>query len=180
MFVIARSFRTAWLIVAFAAASISSGFAAAPSALLGTWTFDAGSSTDLSPWRSSQLTIAQSGTTLTITRALAGGRRAHTETTTLDLAQPRNVVPQTWWVDNRHLGAYAPTDGQQTITARWLDDGQVLRLEIDFTLETQQGPRAVNTIRQFQVSPDGQLLTMIDLRSTRPLPVTHVYTRVTE
>ena len=47
-------------------------------------------------------------------------------------------------------------------------------------LETQQGSRDVNIISQYQISPDGDLLIVTDLRSTRPRPVVHVFTRVTE
>ena len=149
------------------------------SAVLGNWTFVKEGSTDLSPFRSCQLTLTQKGSNLTIARHMDGGRRDHDESMTLDLSQPVNRVPQTWWVDNRHLGAYTPHDATKSVRARTLDEGRILRLETDLILETQQGSRAVNIITQYQISPDGQRLTVIELRSTRPRPVTHVFTRTT-
>ncbi len=160
--------------------SLSAADNAPAEAMLGTWQFDASRSTDLSPWQTSRLVLALDGDRLTVERELRWGRRAHQEAMTLDLARDTNTVPLDWWVDNRHLGAYAPHDGTRTISVRALDAGRVLRLDMDFTLETQQGDRAVNVLRQYQLSPDGQVLTVTDLRSTRPRPVVHVYTRVTE
>ena len=148
-----------------------------PTALVGTWDFVPARSTDLSPWRSSRLTLSLDGSTLTVARALAAGRRTHQDSMTIDLAAPSSTIPLGWWVDNRHIGAYAPHDATQTIRPSLLDGGRVLRLDIDLMLETQQGPRAVNVLRQFQLSPDGQVLTVTDLRSTRPRPVVHVFQR---
>ncbi|WP_221029727.1 hypothetical protein [Actomonas aquatica] len=155
--------------------------AADPSpALTGTWTFDRERSTDLSPWRTADLEISLEGSELIVTRTLKSGRRTHTETLTVDLTAPSTTNPLEWWVDNRHLGAYAPHDATQVVSPTVLDNGRVLRLSMDYTLETQQGPHPVNTLRQFQISPDGQVLTVTDLRTTRPRPVVHVYQRATD
>ena len=149
------------------------------SAFLGDWTFVQEGSTDLSPFRSCQLTLSHQGTSLTIARHMDGGRRDHDESMTLDLSQPVSTVPQTWWVDNRHLGAYSPKDATKSVRARTLDEGRILRLETDLILETQQGSRPVNIVSQYQISPDGQRLTVTELRSTRPRPVIYVFTRIT-
>ncbi len=176
-----RSFsRSVGLILAFllSLSSLSSLRAAdLPSGMTGTWEFIPSRSTDLSPWRNATLQLSLEGHTLTIERTLKWGRRNHVESLTVDLAAPSTVNPLAWWVDNRHLGAYAPHGGTQTVSPTVLDDGRVLRLSLDYTLETQQGDRAVNTLRQFQLSPDGRILTVTDLRSTRPRPVIHVFER---
>ncbi|WP_221031570.1 hypothetical protein [Actomonas aquatica] len=155
--------------------------ATAPSpALTGTWTFDADRSTDLSPWRTATLEITLDGSDLVIARTLKSGRRTFTDSLTIDLSAPSTTNPLEWWVDNRHLGAYAPHEGTQVVSPSVYDDGRVLRLNIDYNLETQQGSRPVNTLRQFQISPDGQVLTVTDLRTTRPRPVVHVFQRSSE
>lgn len=157
------------------------GFAGTdPSAFLGQWDFVREQSTDLSPWRSCTLTLSQSGDELTVTKAMNAGRRVHEDSMTLDLGKKVNHVPQGWWVDNRHIGAYSPHNATKAVHLRCLDDGKVLRFETDLVLETQQGPRDVNILTQYQISPDGQTLTVTELRSTRPRPVLHVFTRVTE
>lgn len=151
-----------------------------PSALTGTWTFDRERSTDLSPWRTATIEISLDGSQLVVSRSLKWGRRIHQQNLSVDLSASSTTNPLEWWVDNRHLGAYAPHGGTRVISPTVLDEGRVLRLSMDYTLETQQGDRAVNTLRQFQVSPDGQVLTVTDLRTTRPRPVVHVYQRAAE
>ena len=126
------------------------------------------------------LVIDQAGDQLTISRTLGGGRRTHIDTIPLDITKEVNVVSQGWWIDNRHIGAYSPHDATKVVRAKTLDDGKLLRLETDLVLETQQGSRDVNIISQYQISPDGDTLIVTDLRSTRPRPVVHVFTRITE
>lgn len=178
MSVTARAFRATLFLVVLSTASFSRAHDLDPSAFLGTWEFDRDQSTDLSPWSHCELTITLNGEQLTISRALGGGRRTHTDVIPLDLTKEVNVVPQGWWADNRHIGAYSPHNAEKTVRARTLDEGKLLRLETDLVLETQQGPRDVNIISQYQISPDGDLLIVTDLRSTRPRPVVHVFKRV--
>lgn len=174
-----RLLRAVAVLVALATSSLSSA-AVDPSAFLGQWQFDPAQSTDLSPWSACLLSISQTGDQLTISRTLKGGRRTHIDVIPLDLTKTTNTVPQGWYIDNRHIGAYSPRDAFKTVRAESLDDGKLLRLETDLVLETQQGSRNVNIISQYQISPDGDLLIVTDLRSTRPRPVVHVFTRVTE
>lgn len=83
-----------------------------------------------------------------------------------------------YWSDNRHIGAYIGGDGHKRAHLRVLDGGRILRIESDLILETQQGERAVNILSDYHLSPDAQTLTLIELRSSRPQPVTYVFTRV--
>ncbi len=170
-------FRFLLIFVALATTSISSAHTLDPDAFIGKWDFDKAQSTDLSPWSRCQLTISLKGEILTISRVLGGGRRTHTDTIPLNINRHLNTVAQGWWIDNRHIGAYSPHDATKTVTARTLDNGKLLRLETDLVLETQQGSRDVNIISQYQISPDGDRLIVTDLRSTRPRPVVHVFTR---
>ena len=151
--------------------------AADPSPLAGTWKFDAAHSTELSPWKSYELTIVVSGSQVTIERKLAWGRRDYTDRLALDLMKPETTVPIDYWPDNRHLGAYVGDNKTKCVRATWLDDGRILRLSSDLVLETQQGPRAVNILSDYKVSANGALLTLTELRSTRNRPVVYVFTR---
>lgn len=155
------------------------GFGAAmANPLAGTWRIDLARSTELSPWGSYDLIITGEGDRLTITRQLAAGRRTHEDVTPLDLKNPANIVPVTWWADNRHLGAYIGGDRTKKVRGEWLDDGRVLRLNTDLVLDTQQGPRAVNILSNYKVSANGALLTLTELRSTRNRPVVYVFHRL--
>ena len=109
---------------------------------------------------------------------LAWGRRVYEDTTAISVGPTINEVPADFWPDNRHLGAYLGGDRTKRIRAEWLDDRRILRLSADYVLDTQQGPRAVNTLSDYKVSPNGARLTLIELRSTRPTHITTSFTRV--
>jgi hypothetical protein len=175
-----RALRASFVFVALAILSLSAAAASLDSSkFIGEWQFDREQSTDLSPWSRCQLIIAQDGDQLTITRNLRGGRRTFADVIPLDVTREVNLVPQGWWIGNRHIGAYSPHDAHQIIRAKTMDSGNILRLEKDLVLETSQGSRDINIISQYQISPDGQTLVVTDLRSTRPRPVVHVFNRVT-
>ena len=89
-----------------------------------------------------------------------------------------SVVPVPWWTDNRHIGAYIGGDRTEKVRARWLDDGRILRTDADLVLDGQQGPRAVNILTDYKVSPSGGRLTVVQLRSTRDIPIVYIFNRV--
>jgi len=152
---------------------------AAASPIAGHWRFVPERSTDLSPWRTYDLTITVEGNQVTLVRALAAGRRTFADTTRLDTTLPVNVVPASYWPDNRHLGAYMGGDKTRRVRTEWIDGGRFLRLSTDVTLTTQQGDRAVNILSDYKVSANGAQLTLTELRSTRNRPVVYVFRRLT-
>ena len=162
-----------------ATASASTLSAATPSnAFAGTWRFDPARSTNLAAWRSFELRIELSPTEVEFERRLGWGRRTHEETMRLPLDGRRTAIAVPYWSDNRHIGAYIGGDGHKQSQLRVLDDGRVFRVESDLILETQQGERAVNVLSDYHLSPDGQTLTLMEIRSSRPRPITYVFTRV--
>ena len=156
-----------------------SPFGAAASPLAGHWRFVPERSTELSPWRTYDLTITVEGHQVTLVRELAAGRRTFSDTTRLDTSLPVNVVAASYWPDNRHLGAYMGGDKTRRIRTEWIDGGRLLRLSTDVTLTTQQGDRAVNILSDYKVSANGAQLTLTELRSTRNRPVVYVFRRLT-
>ena len=144
----------------------------------GTWKIDLHRSTELSPWKSMELTFDVKGDHVVLHRAFAWGRRTFKETLDLNLKQEVNFVPTPWWPDNRHLGAYSAGDQIKRVRASWLDGGRLLRLSSDLTPETQQGNREVNILSDYKLSANGAVLTLTELRSTRNRPVVYVFTRV--
>lgn len=145
--------------------------------LAGTWRLDPARSTELSPWKDYELTVALEGEQITIRRRLAWGRREFTDRMTLDPGRTV-TVPVEMWPDNRHLGAYIGGDSTKRVRAEWLDGGRILRLSTDLVLDTSQGPRAVNILSDYKVSANGAQLILTELRSTRNRPVVYVFTRV--
>ena len=146
--------------------------------LAGKWSLDPARSTDLSPWKTFDLAITVDGPKVTIRCALASGSRAIDTVAALDLSRPVSVVPVPWWTDNRHIGAYIGGDRTERVRARWLDEGRILRTDADLVLDGQQGPRAVNILTDYKVSPSGGRLTVVQLRSTRDIPIVYVFNRV--
>lgn len=167
------------VIAASVARSAPPGSAAPPEAglLAGTWTLDPARSTELSPWKTLDLTLQVNGNQVTLQRRFGWGRRAYSEEMTFVVGPQETVVPLLYWPDNRHLGAYAGGDQTKRVKATWLDDGRLLRLSSDLVLDTQQGPREVNCLSDYRISANGSLLTVIELRSTRNRPVVYVFTR---
>jgi hypothetical protein len=147
------------------------------SALAGHWLLDATRSTELSPWKEFDLTIKIANDTVVIQRKLGWGRRQFADSMTLDTTKLENVVPIEMWPDNRHIGAYIGRDRTERARATWLDDHRILRLSSDLVLETQQGERAVNILRDFKVSASGRELTLTELRSTRNRPIVYIFKR---
>lgn len=154
------------------------GAAPADSPLAGSWRYDPSRSTELSAWKSLDLTITVEGSKVSLHRRLGWSRRDYEDRTEIDLAQPVNIVPAPWWPDNRHLGVYASAAHPKRIRGEWLDDRRILRLSTDQVLETQQGPRTVNVLADYKVSPGGTQLTLTELRSTRSRPIVTVFNRV--
>jgi hypothetical protein len=81
------------------------------------------------------------------------------------------------WPDNRHLGAYIAGDHRKTVASRWEDDGRTLITESTLTVSTQQGERPIRIYTEYRLSPGGDRLDVLELRSTRPRPVHYVFTR---
>lgn len=147
-------------------------------ALAGTWKIDLTRSTELSPWKSFELTITPQGSMVTIERKLTWSRREFIDRLELDTTKPVNALAIDWWSDNRHLGAYIGSSHTREVRHQWLDGGRILRLSTDLVLDAQQGPRAVNILTDFKVSASGTELTLTEIRSTRNRPVVYVFKRL--
>lgn len=163
-------------LLAFLALFLAASALASP--LAGTWTIDLARSTELSPWKSYDLTISFRGDTVTFERRLAWGRREFRDHLVLDLTKPETIAPVEMWPENRHLGAYIADDHVKRVRASWLDGQRILRLSTDLTLSTQQGDRTVNILSDYKVSANGDQLTLTELRSTRNRPIVYVFHRV--
>jgi hypothetical protein len=144
----------------------------------GTWRLVPERSTDLSPWKTFDMTISVDGPRITIRNKLASGNRAIDTLEVLDLSREISLVPIPWWTDNRHIGAYIGGDRAAHDHASWLDESRILRTDANLVLDSQQGPHPVNILTDYKLSPSGSRLTMVQLRSTRDIPIVYVFSRV--
>lgn len=157
-------------LAALPAAQANPGFA-------GEWVTDRELSSALDPFNRIELTIAVDGTTIEMVETYTTGRRRASNTYQLDTSVDTNIVPIDWWADNRHIGAFIGGDKTMRIRADWVDNGQTLRLESNYILQTSQGETPVRGYSEYRLSRDGERLTRIDLRSSRNLPVVRVFKR---
>jgi len=165
---------------------ISFPFAQANPAFNGLWTISAAEtttrdpearSTATDPWRNLDIEIAVEGDKVAITRSFRGGSRVTQESMTVDTSIASQVVTVEGWWDNRHIGAYLGGDKKQTVAAKWLDHGQTLQLNIDMILETSQAETSVRVLREMRLSEDGEILAVIELRSSRNKPIVRFFKR---
>lgn len=104
----------------------NSGFA-------GNWVTDPELSSALDPFSRIELEIEVEGTRILIKETYTTGRRNNTEFFPLDTAREVNVVPVTWWIDNRHIGAFIGGDCFGNFTIRGLrKNARACTLDPDF------------------------------------------------
>jgi len=149
----------------------------APS-LAGTWRLLPKLSTDLTPWQTLDIVIAVDGPRVSIKDKFAAGSRTIDTIALLDLSRDVSIVPIPWWTDNRHIGAYIGGDRQERVHASWLDGGRILRTDGNLVLDTEQGPHPVNVLTDYKISPSGNQLTVVQLRSSRDIPIVYVFKRL--
>lgn len=151
---------------------------AAAHPLAGSWRLQPELGTDLAAWRALDLIVDVDGDQVSLTRQFAAGRRTFEDVTTLDLSKPATVIPVEMWPDSRYLGANIGGDKTKTVSGQWVGDGNVLRLNTDVVLATQQGDHPVNVLGTYTVSTNGERLTLIEVRSTRTQPLVFVFKRL--
>lgn len=144
----------------------------------GRWKIDTEKSTPLDPWRSLEIEISIHGDSVDIGRYYSAGSRVAQETMALDMTRPSQEVTVEGWWDNRHIGAYLGGGNKETVAAKWLDEGRTLQLNINLILETSQGDAPVRVIRELRLADDGQTLTVLQIRSSRNLPIVRVFNRI--
>jgi hypothetical protein len=149
--------------------------ASANPALAGSWAIDRAQSSAIDPWGNILLEIEVEGGAITIERTVRTGRRISTAAYPLKVGETV-AVPVEWWTGNRHIGAYIGGDGTEKMTASWLD-ARTLGVVSHYILETSQGSTPVRSTYEYRLSGGGDVLTVIELRSSRDLPIVHVFKR---
>lgn len=157
----------------------SPGFAADASPMVGKWKLDAARSSSFKPWDAIDMEIVAKGDALQITRKLTWtlDRKSEDVLTVKPDDTTVTVNPLKYWVDTWFNNAYIGGDHAQHVKGGWLDGGRILRLDINFDLELQQGDYPVHVYREYRLSTDHNTLKVYELRSTRDQPLTFIYTR---
>ena len=153
--------------------------ALSPTALSGAWVLDADRSRAIDPWRGLALEIADDGDGVVVKRMWTGSREGGAAVDSVRLVPGTTVrsAPMLQWPDERHLGVYITGDRTKTVASRWEDGGRTLVTESALTVSTQQGERPIRIYTEYRLSPEGDRLDVLELRSTRPRPIHFVFAR---
>ncbi len=113
---------------------------------------------------------------VTLVRRFSTGRRGDVDSLTVPANGRPTRVPFTKWLDSRHLGVW-PAGGTKQVIATWLDQGRTLQVVTTMTVQTSQGTTPMRVQDEYRLSPSGDRLTVIELRSARPTPIVYTYVR---
>ncbi len=138
-------------------------------------------SSNLEPWRNIQLNITVGDGEVSIGRLFNPGHRDTrrdsvsfpVDSTQVEIPMPGSAK----WLEQPHLGVFIDGKTPQKIRAHWEIPGKELNVERLVTVETSQGSAVVEIVRTYSLSDDGSELTVVETRSSRPSPLTYVYTR---
>lgn len=172
-----------FLLVLFVAALVLTASRPAPDpppeALAGTWVLDADLSTAIDPWRNLSVEIEMDGDAVVLQRKWRGSREGGAFSDSVRLVPGTTVrsEPMLQWPDERHLGAYIAGDRRKTVDSHWADDERTLITESTLTLSIQQGEQPIRIYTEYRLSPEGDRLDVLELRSTRPRPIHYVFSR---
>lgn len=146
----------------------------------GKWTFIQQMSDDIGLYASLSMEIRQSGSNIVILQRWGAGR-SFVDSLSLEVGGKVNKVPITNRVfpTNVFMGLSMPVGGTRSIKATWENNGKVLRLDESYSIRGSQGMSPISAIHTYELSNDGELLTYIVTRSTRPngFPVKFVLKR---
>lgn len=171
--------RSLLVLVALAVFASPASAQTEPPAFEGRWALVDSLSRAIDPWRGLAVEIAVDGEAVVLERHWRGSREGGAATDSVRLVPGQTVQsgPLEQWPDERHLGAYIAGDRTKTVASRWEDDGGTLVTESELTVSIQQGERTVRIYTEYRLSPEGDRLDVLELRSTRPRPIHYVFAR---
>jgi hypothetical protein len=146
----------------------------------GQWILIPEKSSEIGLYSTLSLVIQQKDTTVILTQKW-GTSRSFEERLFLETGEKSNRVPVTNRVfpTNVFMGLSRPVGDSREITARWEENGSVLRLEERSHIRASQGRVPLLTIHTFELSADKERLVYKIKRSTRKTgpPVRYVLKR---
>jgi hypothetical protein len=150
--------------------------------IFGTWTLDAGRSTDLAIWKSLSPRLEITGTAAAVTlRTLwmegKNVRWADSVTVRPGAAPTTVTATSAIWPDNWFMGVLTKKGSRQSCAAAWRTPESGLDLTTTRVVEVSQGDAVMTTVREMRLDSAGSTLTITERRSTRPTPVTLVFQR---
>jgi len=155
------------------------------STIYGNWKLNKKKSTDLVTWRyrNLEMEISKNEAVLTVVKNWTHKRYGDwSDTLTFTPgAEPNNIkVTSPIWQENWYMGVLSKTNSDKTVSGKWENPDKNLQLITEQVVEISQGETRVKTISDLSVNRKGDILTVIEKRSSRPSEIKLVFERVVE
>ena len=154
--------------------------------IYGTWQFNKEKSTDIATWRyrQPQLIIrneGESGISI-ITNWLERNKVAIVDSVNFlpGGEQVEIAVTSQYWVENWYMGVLAKLGTIKTISGDWKEQDRILKVQKEMIVETSQGDKQIQTSYTYNLDKRGDVLTVIEKRTSRPTPIKLVFERIEE
>lgn len=144
----------------------------------GRWRLDPAASTALDGWTAADLVIAVDGSRVALTHDMTWRRTKLSATNRVDTAAAVELR-DFFRIEARHMAVYPAKDAVTKVTAAWIDAGRTLRTEALTPVEVSQGDVLMRLTTEYRLSELGDILTVIELRSSRNRPLVYVFRKVT-
>jgi hypothetical protein len=151
--------------------------------IYGTWKLDKKKSTDLVTWRyrNLEMDISQNESDLTIIKNW-NHRRSGNWSDTLTFtpgAEPNKIrVNSPIWQENWYMGVLSKTNVDRKVSGLWEKHDKKLKMTAEQIVEISQGETTVKTVSDFAVNRKGDVLTVIEKRSSRSSEIKLVFEKV--
>ena len=152
--------------------------------IYGTWKLNKEKSTDLASWRyrQPQLVIRnedEAGISI-VTTWLERNKVAMVDSVKFmpDGEQVEIPVSSQYWVENWYMGVLAKMGTIKTVSGNWEKQDRSLHVQKELTVETSQGDTQIRTSYSYNLDRRGDILTVIEKRSSRPTPITLIFDRI--
>lgn len=153
--------------------------------IYGTWKLNKKKSTDLVTWRyrNLEIEIIKNETDLTILKNWNHRRSGNWSDTVIFTpgAEPNKVmVHSPIWQENWYMGVLSKTNCEKTVSGKWENPDKKLQMISEQVVEISQGETTVKTTSDFGVNRKGDILTVVEKRSSRPSEIKLVFEKVIE
>jgi hypothetical protein len=151
--------------------------------IYGTWKLDKKKSTDVVTWRYRNLEMEISKKELDLTLIKNWNhRRSGNWSDTLTFtpgAEPNKIrVNSPIWQENWYMGVLSKTNVDRKASGQWEEPDKKLKMMTEQIVEISQGETTVKTTSLFSVNRKGNILTVIEKRSSRPSEIKLVFEKV--
>jgi len=141
--------------------------------IYGTWKLNKEKSTDIATWRyrNLEMEISKNESVVTVIKNWTHNRSgdwSETLTFTPDAEPNEIMVTSPIWPENWYMGVLAKTNSIKTVSGKWEEPDKKLQMITEQVVEISQGETTVTTISDFSLNRKGDVLTVIEKRSSRP------------